>query len=176
MNIATPTSYLQFPCPSYSSITTSFSFLITQHMLSIRVWVWGLHGSMGNLPVAMSSKRNDCTIDLASLNLHFSVDGSQWRDALLAKALRIKETEGSGLNGTPILTHQQHYRNRGGKDLEKGCEGLSEVTAAVVTCIIHTRSSQSKHLHRWGVCGGRFPGPNPTDNILAVDSCISVFK
>lgn len=117
----------------------SFPFLITQVVLSI----CAMHGcgvSMGaweTYQLPCSQKRMIVPLTWAALNLLLSVDRSQWRDALLAKALRIKETEDPGLNGIPILTHQQHYRNGGGKNLEKGCEGLSELTAAVATCITH---------------------------------------
>lgn len=117
----------------------SFPFLITQVVLSICA-VHGCGVSMGaweTYQLPCSQKRMIVPLTWAALNLLLSVDLSQWRDALLAKALRIKETEDPGLNGIPILTHQQHYRDGGGKNLEKGCEGLSELTAAVATCITH---------------------------------------
>ena len=60
----------------------------------------------------------------ASLNLLFfqwtvvSEEMHYWKKHGESKRL----TEGSGLNVMPIVTQQQHHRNRRGKDLEKGCD------------------------------------------------------
>lgn len=135
-------------------------------------WVWGIHGSMGNLPVAMFSKKNDCTIDLGCPESSFISGPQSMKRCIIGQSAENQRDWGPRPKWdtyiNPPATLQGWRRKESG-------EGLWRAVWTHSSCghLHNTQDQVSQNICIDGVCVcGRFPGPNPTENVLAVDRCI----